>query len=76
MHTKMKEAYENAVSHSATTASGNGNASVETEHGTVTCLIVAKDSRTRPGSERKFSKAWRLNDKVISAAKLNMLLIS
>ena len=76
MNAKMMEAYEKALSDSARKDSGNGGATVETDQGTVTCLVVAKDSRTRPGSPRKFSKAWRINDKVISAANLQALLDS
>ena len=53
-----------------------GYAIEQTAHGEVRCLIVPKDSRTRPGRARQFSKAWRLDGKIISAAKLAALLNS
>ena len=51
-------------------------ADVETEHGTLTCMITMSQSRIAPGKGFTVQKRWRLNDKIISAAKLEALLNS
>jgi len=53
-----------------------GMASEDTEHGEVTCMVIPRQSRTYIAKPRAYSKAWRLNGDVISAAKLKNLLES
>lgn len=55
---------------------GPGAARVETAHGEVTCMITMSQSRIAPGKPFTVQKRWRLNDKIISAAKLQALLDS
>ena len=53
-----------------------GMASEKTDHGEITCMVSPKQSRTNPAKPRSYSKSWRLNGDVISAAKLKNLLSS